>query len=122
MNPTTQKQFKPYRLYVNSDGYVVATDGKTARRYHRWLYEASFGSIPPGHDVHHIDGDRRNNSLDNLAVMPRGEHRRMHNALRIDAIREQVRRQLRDDRGRFVDLKNAQAVVCGTAVPEDLAA
>ena len=28
--------------------------------------------------VHHIDGDKQNNSLDNLKVMSRGEHNSLH--------------------------------------------
>lgn len=35
--------------------------------------------MKPGYVVHHIDGNKKNNSLDNLAVLSRSEHTRLHN-------------------------------------------
>jgi len=40
------------------------------------------GKIWKGHVVHHRDGDKRNNSPENLQVMKRGRHSRMHYAKR----------------------------------------
>lgn len=41
-----------------------------------WYY------LKDGYTVHHIDGNHSNNSLDNLMVITRSEHTRIHNALR----------------------------------------
>jgi hypothetical protein len=34
--------------------------------------------IPPGFEVHHIDGNHSNNTLANLAVVSKKDHRRLH--------------------------------------------
>ena len=45
---------------------------------HRVVWEMAHGLIPDGFSIHHIDGDRGNNSLDNLKLMSLSEHTRMH--------------------------------------------
>lgn len=35
-------------------------------------------SLQPGEIVHHIDGNKRNNSPENLMVMTQSEHARLH--------------------------------------------
>jgi len=47
-------------------------------REHKLLF-ANVGVIPlSGEVVHHIDGNRRNNNLDNLVVMSNREHIKLH--------------------------------------------
>lgn len=46
---------------------------------HRVMYRAFVGPIPGGWVVHHVDGDKLNNTLDNLKTMRFGEHTSMHN-------------------------------------------
>jgi len=66
------------RIYsLRSHGYFAATTGK--RSYlHRDMWEAQYGPIPPGHDVHHKDEDKANNTLDNLDLHTQAEHGRRH--------------------------------------------
>ena len=47
-------------------------------REHQRVVRAAGIDIPPGYVVHHKDGGRRNNSLDNLEVMSNGDHARLH--------------------------------------------
>lgn len=52
--------------------------------YHRLIYENHFGPIPVDEDgrsyeIHHIDGNHSNNSLDNLLCVSVEEHYRIHN-------------------------------------------
>lgn len=53
-----------------------ASDG--IRRLHRAVWFTYHGTIPEGFDVHHIDGDRDNNQIENLLCLPRGIHLRDH--------------------------------------------
>ena len=47
---------------------------------HRVICAEKLGltEIPPMHEVHHIDGDKLNNSPDNLYMMHKYEHARLH--------------------------------------------
>lgn len=47
---------------------------------HRYLWERSNGPIPKGCHVHHVDGDRANNAMENLVLMTASEHRAYHKA------------------------------------------
>lgn len=46
---------------------------------HKMIYEESHGPVPLGFVIHHKDGDKRNNEIENLIALPRGEHTRLHN-------------------------------------------
>lgn len=41
---------------------------------HRLVWEGVFGAIPDDHDVHHIDGNTYNNSIENLECMSHSAH------------------------------------------------
>lgn len=65
--------------YVSAyDGftYVDLEDSATGRsqpaRVHELVAEAFNGPTPAGMEVYHLDGDRRNNRLDNLGYRPTG--------------------------------------------------
>jgi hypothetical protein len=75
---------------VKPNGYVEFTRGPNkGRLVHVVLMEKRIGRhILPDECVHHIDGDRRNNSPDNLALLTRAGHTRLHR--REDAIRKGV--------------------------------
>ncbi len=47
-------------------------------REHRRVIRASGIILLPSDVVHHKDGNRRNNIIDNLEVMSRGDHIRLH--------------------------------------------
>lgn len=57
-------------------------DGK---REHRVFWEETYGPIPEGHVIHHIDGNPSNNALDNLACLTNAEHVRLHSEQRRNA-------------------------------------
>ena len=72
-------------IYKNKDDrmrIVIKNDdgSMTSKSYPRILMEESLGRpLEPYEDVHHIDGDKTNNSIDNLEVVIHGEHQRHHN-------------------------------------------
>ena len=53
-------------------------DGKTYQA-HRRVWEQANGPIPEGLIVHHVNHDKRDNRLVNLALMTRAEHSAHHN-------------------------------------------
>lgn len=71
-------------------GYYFQHKGK---RLHRAVWEAYNGEVPEGYHVHHIDGDRSNNQIENLALVPGLAHIRQH--AREESRRENGRRAIR---------------------------
>jgi ribonucleoside-diphosphate reductase alpha chain len=87
-----------HKIYVDGKGWVEAQDLRVGdqlvhlcrsrrgvaysgvklttedNRAYRMVAEATYGEIPEGHDVHHIDGDTYNNSYENLEIICHGEH------------------------------------------------
>lgn len=51
---------------------------RKGKRLHRTVWEYYRGDIPQGYHVHHIDGDKSNNQIDNLALMLGSEHLKTH--------------------------------------------
>jgi hypothetical protein len=46
---------------------------------HVYVWEQHHGRpVPPGHDVHHKDHDKLNNDIDNLQLVTKVEHKRIH--------------------------------------------
>ena len=56
-------------------GYYYQRKG---RRLHRAVWEHHNGPIPKGYHVHHSDGDRSNNSIDNLVLLEGHDHLSEH--------------------------------------------
>lgn len=69
----TIQEFDGERFYLC--GYYFQHKG---RRLHRAVWEHYNGPIPEGYHIHHIDEDRSNNEIENLALMPGIEHMTSH--------------------------------------------
>lgn len=65
---------------VSSNGYIELTRGPNkGRSLHHVIAEQILGRLLRGDEVvHHIDHDRSNNRPENLTVMTRSEHTRLH--------------------------------------------
>ncbi len=69
----TKQEFNGERFYLC--GFYYQHKGK---RLHRAVWEYYYGPVPKGYHVHHIDGDRANNNIENLACIPASEHETEH--------------------------------------------
>lgn len=69
---------------------------RKGRRLHRTVWEYHNGDIPKGYHVHHIDGDRSNNQIDNLVLMLGSEHLSAHmsDPARKEQARESVKKAI----------------------------
>lgn len=56
---------------------------RDVRSVHVLVYEAFKGPVPDGHIVHHKDGNRFNNNIDNLETMTFKEHNLHHHTGRV---------------------------------------
>lgn len=71
---------------INSKGYLrfrIAVNGtKCHFRIHRVVYIASFGFIPEGCHIDHINGNKQDNRLCNLQPLTDSENKRKQSAMR----------------------------------------
>ena len=62
-------------------GYLLIRDGGRTRHAHRVKMERHIGrKLLPTEDVHHKNGNKLDNRIENLEIMLHSEHSRMHNS------------------------------------------
>ncbi len=59
------------------NGYILLKSGSELIAEHRLLVQ-SLGIDLTGKCIHHIDGNKKNNSIDNLYICTWDEHRKLH--------------------------------------------
>jgi len=79
------------KIVHHHDGYdyLYIGNGKY-QSVHRLVWiSANNQEIPRGYQVHHIDGNKRNNNPDNLILLSEREHKKLHRAQeRLEKIKE----------------------------------
>jgi len=74
--------WKNNRGYI--EGKIWLGDKQIRVKQHRWIMEKHLGrALLPNEDVHHRNGDKTDNSIENLELVLHGEHATEHNYSRI---------------------------------------
>lgn len=71
---------KRYIGTIDKYGYVRVKpiNGYKHCTIHQYIWICVNGDIPEGYDIHHIDGNKQNNSIYNLELIEKTEHIREH--------------------------------------------
>lgn len=70
--------------------YLCSTKDSTGsrKRMHVYVWEYYNGLVPNGYHIHHIDGDKSNNTIENLQLLSATEHEKLHGEMLTDEQRE----------------------------------
>lgn len=75
--------FQPFQFYngmkfsLRSTGYYSLTSDERTLM-HRYVWEIERGVIPDGWDIHHINGNRADNRIENLECLSKSDHTRKY--------------------------------------------
>ncbi len=66
-------------VYQRKDGYFQVSSGiHQGKLLHRLVYEEHYGSIPEGYRIHHLDNDQTNCNPENLMLLSKSNHHKLH--------------------------------------------
>ena len=66
---------------LNQDGYFIISsrkEGNFGKYLHRLIYEEHYGKIPKNIIIHHIDGNKQTNLIENLEALSFSKHQSIH--------------------------------------------
>lgn len=64
--------------HINKKGYRILTILSNRILEHIFIWEKENGIIPEGYHLHHINGDKLDNRIENLRMMSRSDHTKLH--------------------------------------------
>ena len=63
---------------ICKNGYRMITINNRRVYEHRLVWEQHNGEIPKGYQIHHINGDKLDNRIENLEMISNSEHQKQH--------------------------------------------
>ena len=90
----------------------IKTHGTDPQSEHRLVYETHNGEIPKGMVIHHIDRNHVNNNIDNLQMMSKHDHDKLHGE-DMKGDKNPIHAVLADDERRAKYIKNMSESVSG---------
>lgn len=73
-------------------GYYL--NRKNQVRLHRYIWEKYNGPVAPGFHIHHIDCNKGNNDISNLAILSAEEHEKIHAGMKTEEQKQRMRENL----------------------------
>lgn len=83
--------------YTRDDKTGYYLNSTRRKRIHRAVWEFHNGTIPVGHDIHHVDGDKSNNSINNLQLISKSKHATLHGTERAETRYEWMCNNLKEN-------------------------
>lgn len=76
--------------------YLCSTKDSTGsrKRMHVYVWEYYNGLVPEGYHIHHIDGCKSNNTIENLQLLSATEHEKLHGEMLTDEQIECARKNM----------------------------
>lgn len=75
---TNGETFEGFGIWYDKKGYPNIWLNNKSVKIHVYVWERVYGEKPKGHDVHHIDENKGNYSLDNLKLLSCSDHQKTH--------------------------------------------
>jgi hypothetical protein len=75
--------FRPFQFFddikftLRNNGYYSSTIGDRILM-HRYVWQKHNGLIPHNYDIHHLNGKKYDNRIENLECLPKAEHTRKY--------------------------------------------
>lgn len=83
--------------YTRDDKTGYYLNSTTRKRIHRAVWEFYKGEIPKGYDVHHKDGDKGNNEIENLEIVLKSAHATLHGKKRAETCYDKMVKNLNEN-------------------------